>query len=202
MKKTEIFFIVFLIVSLLFSALLALVFLNSYLAKHEKPIQWQRFTSREGNFSILMLGKSWHSEERASDSEMHFDSSILRPDFFRRYFSSVVYRDLEKNKEGKTFEDRAKDGLGVVLGYRKGKLISTKEIKMDGSPGLEARFSVRIRGFWKLQFMVRIFEFSDKIYYLAYGEGHRFSFAEEINLDRAEEFFNSFELSTPEKSAS
>ena len=162
---------------------------HSEVARHETSMVLQRFTSREGNFSILMPGipQKLQVGPKASSGNVFHSTYRVNP-FFQRLFLLGCGK-LSMRSRSVRLDDRIQD----LLLRQKGKLIEQKEMTFAGCQGRQVQYEIVESLFKKTQCVVRIFDTAKSEYLLLYGEERRFPSPQRLNMDIANKFFNSFE---------
>jgi hypothetical protein len=181
-----------------FSAIEVISLQHSQAARHEVALDFQRFTSPEGNFSILMPGvpKELPRDSRTPRGmpQIHAfqDSHKVRPFFWKNF--GVAYVDVPEGlTQSRTLEERLDDGVKGLFLYRRGKIIEQKHITSFGNPGREVRYKADAPFSAGIQCVSRMISAGGRLYILTYGESRKFSFSEDLDLDMAHKFFDSFE---------
>ncbi|MDD5226447.1 MAG: hypothetical protein PHV97_04585 [Candidatus Omnitrophica bacterium] len=168
-------------------------------ASYEASMTFKRFTSEEGNFSILMPGVPEEQSRILStprgtlQARIFYDSHKVSP-FFYTYFA-VMYADIPEDLiQSRTLEERLDASVKGWFLYQKGKLLEQKDIMFSGNSGREVLYKAEAPLFFNMQCVLRIFDVGGRIYNVIYAENRKFSFSNKLNLDAAYKFFDSFEL--------
>lgn len=165
---------------------LAAVFSLVLLAVGFKQAEWPRFKSTEENFTISMPGepKQERNSARGPFGNGHHIYSIESNDTSYTISNSVFDNPPAQPKDIKRILDFARD---LVLMVTSGKLLSDKDISLDGFPGREVRIE-KEKKLWTLHAYV----VKGRMYQLMTTEPK----AKEQSPDAAR-FFDSFKLLAP-----
>ena len=141
----------------------------------QKPIEWQNYTSKEGNYSAQMPGTPKSQSQQEAGLTVHADTVELSNGAY-----AVSYTDLPK---GAPFD---LDGAvkGVVSGM-KGELVQSKEITLEGKPGREFTFKIPGKGAGA----ARLFVKDGRLYQLIVAGSNV-----DLSSDDVQKFFTSFKL--------
>jgi hypothetical protein len=175
MNKKAIFFAGLLIVAVVACNFFVFSVLNREVARHELPMDLQRFTSKEGNFSILMPGvpqKRLYGPKTSpgmSQTPMVLSAYQVNP-FFQRGFAVAYVDPSEDSIKGRTLAERLDDGVKGLFLYQKGKLIRQKQITFFGQPGREVRYDANVPFFHNMQCVSRMFYVGKRSYNLMYAD--------------------------------
>ena len=199
MRKEKVFYFSLIILLLVAFAASTLLFFNQTISG-----SWQEVVSKEGNFSVLMPGTPVEkiltpitANGPLRIETFYFENTINK--YFRQIFVAATQDVAEQIRRGRTLQQRLDDGVNGLFLYRKGKIISQREILTSGFQGREVLFRQTVPGNQDAQYLYRVFEARNRCYQLAYGEHGQYPFLKKINSNQAHKFFDSFKLLSSEK---
>jgi len=147
--------------------------------------EWKEFTSKEGGFKVVMLGRP---KQQQFDTESDFGKGVLHMN--RVQVGETIYganycdfpAEIKKTPIKKVY-DSSRDGAVANL---EGKLVSEKEIKLGKHSGREIRIEV---GGGKQLFRARVFLIEQRLYQIVV-----MGTKEAATSKEADKFLESFKL--------
>lgn len=153
----------------------------------QKPVEWSKFTSLEGGYSVLLPAQPEIGSQKVDTAvgQTQYLATLLDGNSY--YL--IGYFDYAP---GTTFSlDKARDGMVAAI---KGTLISETMISLGGKPGRELKVFGKTSQGTEFLICARTYDIGNRVYVLQFIIPQREDGS--TNDEKMARFFNSFQLTT------